>query len=610
MGKTVNNTYELLEQLGQGGMGVVYKARHIHFKEIVAIKRLWEQFSNDPMVLDLFLNEGIILRKLHHQNIVQVSDLFEFEGSHYIVMEYIEGRTLSDIIRRETGPIRRERAISLFKQMLEGVAYIHSQPKPIIHRDLKPLNILVTSDDTVKITDFGIAKALDAGGHSTTVKGTPVYMSPEQIINPKTVDIRTDVYSLGMTFYEMLCAKTPFHGDTTTTPTAVYAAIMNGEVPPPTLFYPGIPDELSALVMKAVHKDRNQRFADASEMLGELEKLEMSGATTVQGTIKTAPPVVSKPDPVNRNDDNKSKSDLVLPIEKGEVKKDTTFIRWLTASTIMVITGFILLSGNLSKIFRVQSESEQASMSSLQHNTPEMTFVAGGTFPMGSYDGDSDEKPSSQVTVSSFMISKTEVTQALWESVMGNNPSNFKGSNRPVEKVSWYDAVEFCNMLSEKEGLQTAYTGSGDNIHCDFTVNGYRLPTEAEWEYAARGGNKSRGYKYSGSNEIGEVAWYGGWNKSGNRLENDGTSKVGTKQPNELGIFDMSGNVHEWCWDWFGVYSSESRTNPQGATSGSNRVLRGGSWLLIASYCRFVDRGGNDPDFRNYDLGFRLVRTR
>ncbi len=442
MGKIINNNYELLEQLGQGGMGVVYKARHIHFKEIVAIKRLWEQFSKDPTVLELFLNEGKILRKLHHKNIVEVSDLFEFEGSHYIVMEYIHGRTLHDIIKRETGPIRRERAINLFKQMLEGVAYIHNQPETIIHRDIKPLNILVTEDDTVKITDFGIAKALDAGGHaSTVVKGTPVYMSPEQIINPKTVDIRTDVYSLGMTFYEMLCAKTPFSGDTTTTPTAVYAAIMNGEVPPPTQFYPGITDALSDFVMKSIHKDRSQRFADANEMLRELEKLENSGATTFQELPKYVPPVVKKPEP------KEPIASTVVPtrIEKPEYKPEESNSSAVTPKEIKInknniwkwVVGFVLVLAvilviTIPKKKKEAPPTDSPTVESVSTLTPdqqkEMISVEGGTFEMGSGDGQSDEKPVHEVTVESFMIGKYEVSQQLWESVMGSKPSNFKGN--------------------------------------------------------------------------------------------------------------------------------------------------------------------------------------
>ena len=611
MGKIVNNEYELLKQLGQGGMGVVYKARHIHFDETVAIKRLWEQFSNDPTVLELFRNEGKILRGLHHKNIVQVSGLFAFEGSHYIVMEYIEGRTLSDIIKREVGPIKRDRAINLFKQMLEGVAYIHNQPKTIIHRDLKPLNILVTADDAVKITDFGIAKALDAGGQaSTVVKGTPVYMSPEQIINPKSVDIRTDVYALGMTFYEMLCAKTPFQGDTATTPTAVYAAIMNGEVPPPTEFYPAISDELSAFVMKAIHKDRNQRFANASEMHHELERLELSGATTVQGPIKTAPPVEKKPVP-EKTTDTKEQETVIdgntnTTQEDNELKKVS---KYLIGGFVVLVLGLLLtygLTGRKKADESMLIDSVKVEVSpSVEYKTPEMIVVEGGTFEMGSTNGESDEKPVHQVTVSSFLIGKYEVTQALWESIMGSNPSSYKGNVRPVESVSWYDVVEFCNKLSEKEGLQKAYSGSGENIKCDFTSNGYRLPTEAEWEYAARGGNKSRGYKYSGSNDLDQVGWY--TSNSGSE-----TKEVGKKQPNELGLYDMSGNVWEWCWDWKGEYSSSSQTDPRGPNSGSVRVNRGGGWHYSAEYCRVAVRiiYFCYPVVRSHNLGFRLVRTK
>jgi len=551
-------------------MGVVYKARSLNLRtKVVAIKQLWQQYSQNPVFVKAFLEEGEKLFLLGHENIVKVTDILEENGEYYIVMEYIEGRTLSEIIRKETGPIRRERAINLFRQMLEGVAYIHSQPKPLIHRDLKPLNILVTSDDTVKITDFGIAKELDdeAGGHSTTVKGTPIYMSPEQIIDPKSVDIRTDIYSLGMTFYEMLCAKTPFSAATTTTPTAVYAAIMNGNVPPPTEFYPGISDALSDFVMKAIHKERAQRFSNANEMLRELEYLDRGGQTTVQGESGFPSIQISKPKP------------------------EVTTIPPLVVSQQ---SGFKQLTGN------------------------EMVFVEGGSFMMGSNYGDPDEKPEHGVRISSFLIGKCQVTQELWESVMRNNPSSLKGANRPVESVNWYDAIEFCDELSRKEGLTPCYRKEmiakegffsrlvgvqEEVVICDFSANGYRLPTEAEWEYAARGGNKSKGYKYSGSNDLDAVGWY-------NKNSGDQTKDVSGKRPNELGIYDMSGNVWEWCWDWYGDYGSSSQTDPRGPNSGSARVFRGGSWINDAEFCRVAYRYYSGPVSRDDDYGFRLARTR
>ena len=181
-----------------------------------------------------------------------------------------------------------------------------------------------------------------------------------------------------------------------------------------------------------------------------------------------------------------------------------------------------------------------------------MVYVSGGTFIMGG-DESSDQTPTHSVTLSSYYICKYEVTQALWRAVMGSNPSKFKGDNLPVEQVSWNDCQTFINRLN-------SYTGRN-----------FRLPTEAEWEFAARGGNYSRRYKYSGSNYIGDVAWYA--DNSGNR-----THPVGTKQANELGLYDMSGNVWEWCSDWYGSYSSYSQSNPTGATSGFGRVERGGNW--------------------------------
>ena len=233
-------------------------------------------------------------------------------------------------------------------------------------------------------------------------------------------------------------------------------------------------------------------------------------------------------------------------------------------------------------------------------------LVEGGTFSMGSTSGDIDEKPVHSVTVNGFYMSKYEVTFEQYDRFCNDtgiskpDDDGWGRGTMPVMNVSWYDAVEYCNWLSEKEGLTPVYSGSGDNISCNFDANGYRLPTEAEWEYAAKGGNNHDSYTYSGSNTVGDV----GWTKSNSGSE---THPVGGKIPNSLGLYDMSGNVWEWCWDWYDFYSDTSLVDPEGPESGDYRVLRGGSWSFITNFLRCAVRGGNYPTFTLFDLGFRVV---
>ena len=257
---------------------------------------------------------------------------------------------------------------------------------------------------------------------------------------------------------------------------------------------------------------------------------------------------------------------------------------WIALAAVAVATLVAIMLFNASTKVVVEQPVNGGDLTITANGVSyEMKPVEGGTFQMGSNDSEAwdNEQPVHSVTVSTFYMGETEVTQALWKAVMGSNPSTWKGDNLPVEAVSWNDCQKFIRKLNSLTGRS------------------FRLPTEAEWEFAARGGNQSNGYKYAGSNSIGSVAWYD--DNSGSK-----THSVKGKSPNELGLYDMSGNVWEWCSDWYGDYDSGSLTNPKGPSSGSSRVLRGCSWLGSARACRVSRRSGGGPDFRDYGYGFRL----
>ena len=265
-----------------------------------------------------------------------------------------------------------------------------------------------------------------------------------------------------------------------------------------------------------------------------------------------------------------------------------------------ILFVLILMTVNATSCGKDEPDEPQTKTFTVNGVTFTMVAVEGGTFTMG-VTADDDfywEQPAHEVTLSSYCIGQTEVTQALWQAVMGSNPSSFSSRNnyatnlqRPVENVSWNDCQTFITKLNQLTGKT------------------FRLPTEAEWEFAARGGNQSQGYKYSGSNNLDDVAWY--WFSIPSQTSGNagyGTQTVATKAPNELGLYDMSGNVWEWCQDyWGGSYSSDAQTNPVGPSTGSLRVLRGGCWHYEARYCSVLRRRGLVPTNTGYNLGLRLA---
>ena len=489
---------------------------------------------------------------LNHPAIVRVFDFHESGAVKYIDMELIEGKNLSQL-KTESPDRKLPEALVLqyARQIADGMSHAHA--KNIIHRDIKPQNVIVSNEGLVKILDFGIAQTLRTSMSrlvNTSSTGTLVYMSPEQI-RGQDVGKESDIYSFGAMVYELLSGKPPFWQG------ALEHQILNEQ---PKVI-PGVTDETMRMVLRCLEKDYTRRFRSFGEVF------------LVGGTVAERQPVVKMvPPPVPEAVD-------ITPMPSMQIVKKKGMSLMAIGG---IIIGVLVVAFVMIMVMRKSGDIRQVIAADSSNMPPieGMVWIEGGTFMMGSNDGESNEKPVHQVTVSGFYMSKYEVTQAEYEQVMGNNPSKFTDCPTcPVENVSWHDAVAYCEKV------------------------GKRLPTEAEWEYACRAG--STGKYYWGDAMDGSYAWYS--DNSGGK-----THPVGQKLPNAGGLYDMSGNVWEWCSDWYdeNYYSSSPAQNPLGASGGSSRVLRGGSWDDFIDFYRSAGRNYYGPDYRDGYGGFRVVLPR
>ena len=570
-----NGRYELMKFLGKGGFGITYLGRHILLNKYVAIKEYFpkdnfRRESNGTQVsysdksvarrnIEKFLKEAKTMAELNHEGVVKVNDVFEENNTAYYVMDYIEGRSLAEQL-----PIAQEQALAYIKQAAEALQYVHT--KGILHLDIKPANIMINQSGKAVLIDFGISKHYDSEGKGTSLstQGYSSGYSPIEQMTPgglKQFTPPTDIYALGATLYKIISGTTP----PASTDLADEETLSRPE---------NMSREVFGFINKCMQQKRKDRPQTMSEVLGLIEAL--SGEKP-KPTPKPKPKPTPKPEPEPDPNPNRR--------------------LWLRRLMVLVgIAGVVLgivvtyLNYRQNSPIVYKGEIPQSTIETIVVNGVEFNMVKidGGTFHMGATSEQGsveyeDEKPVHSVTLSDFYIGETEVTQELWEAVMGSNPSEFTGDNqRPVEYVSWDDCQEFIEKLNSLTGKQ------------------FRLPTEAEWEYAARGGKYSRGYMYSGSNNADEVAWYR--DNSGSK-----THSVKTKKANELGLYDMSGNVDEWCNDRYGSYQSYSQTNPTGPSEGGHRVLRGDSWSSIDRFVRVSYRNGSTPDHRHSNRGLRLA---
>lgn len=625
------NSYRIERVLGQGTFGITYLAYttvtvegdlgKLQTEIQVAVKEFFMSDINGREGSTVttggsselfgkyrhkFAREASNLAKLKHRGIVKVIETFEANGTSYYAMEYCGGGSLDSRIKSR-GSLPEAEALRYFAQIAEALQYMHS--RRMLHLDLKPGNVMLRSSGEAVLIDFGLSKQFNDNGEpesSTTIGGgTPGYAPIEQANYKEDsggkLPVTMDIYALGGTLYKMLTGERP--------PVASDVLMHFPEEP---LRAHNVSEYVVAALRRAMQPKPTDRYSSVADFAAAI----CSEATELQPNpesdqLPDPVPPQPNPNPVPQAEP-KAQRRKWLPWVVGVVVAVVAFVAVMLlrpeqqqpieapdnlAEVVAQVADTVALPEQLVQQVTQQPTQQQESaqqtepkpepapMSQQQRsNLPkiEMVYVKGGTFTMGAtseqgIDADDREKPAHKVTLDSYYIGKYEVTNELWKAVMGGTIVSREGAkdNEPVVFVSWYDIQRFLRKLN-------AMTGKN-----------YRLPTEAEWEFAARGGNASRGYKYAGSNIRNEVMWY--W---------DNIHEVGTKSPNELGIYDMSGNVEEWCQDWYGDYSSSSQLNPKGPNSGSERVARSGSNCLN---CRVSIRFSRTPDSRHNDLGFRLA---
>ena len=530
-GLLLQDCYRVIVKLGSGGFGDTFEINEVRTNKAKVLKVLT---NNNRKAIELFKQEAAVLSQLHHPGIPQVETDAYFEyyprssqnPIHCLVMEKIEGMDLREYMqKRDLRPINQTTAIAWLKDLLTILAQVHNQN--FFHRDIKPSNIMLRAENAqLVLIDFGTVREVtntvfQQQGRVTTINSGGY--TPTEQINGNAVP-QSDFFALGRTFVYLLTGKEPLDPEIYDS----YHATFNwrNHAPKISKMLADLLDDM----MQFLYKDRPQTVNEIWHRLAEVEKsLQPNKSKTFNFEVVTTD-----------------------------------------------ATGKITNRRNASAKYFTEDLGNGVFL--------EMVEIPGGTFMMGSPENEaerrSNESPQHQVTVPSFCMGKYELTQAQYQAIMGNNPARFKGNNRPVEKVSWNDAVAFCEKLSQRTGKK------------------YRLPSEAEWEYACRAGTTTR--FYFGESITPELVNY--------NLNNHQTTDVGTFPPNAFGLYDMHGNVWEWCQDNYERNYINAPMDGAALTSSSVwEVLRGGSWYVIPVNCRSAFRLSYFLAYDSDIIGFRVV---
>ncbi len=594
--------YRIVSRLGEGGMGVVYRTEDRIGRTTVAIKMLHPRLAADPDARDRLRGEVQAARGLRSQHVVAVYEYFEEGDSAGFSMEVLDGATLEQHLAGDVegspfaGPPTAERlpwVAELADQLGRALDAIHRTRdraagggRRLVHRDVTPANVMLgpldpdaePTDLHATLMDFGIAHAV--GGERFTVAGVAGrlgYIAPELQLPGAEPTPAADLWSFGLLLYQALTSRLAF---------------VSINMPGPSTLVEGLP----AVVDKAVFsclEEAETRPKGAGLVARQLRKAVEEANQERRRQRETAEKQAREGEGKEAREEAERKAQAEAEQRaREEAKRKARVAAEEKAKKVAELRA---------QEERKRDEAERKLREELRRAG--LVQIDPGRFLMGSPPDAAGRRANEtlhEVRITRpYAMGRMPVTQALWTSVMEDNPSRIVGRDHPVERVSWFDAVRFCNTMSVNRGMQPAYRAQGNRVEWDRASNGFRLPTEAEWECAARAGANLR---YAGSDDLGEVSWWSG-NSGG------GTQPVGGKKANGWGMHDMTGNVWEWCWDLYGDYPGGPVTDPEGPDAGESRVIRGGSWRVAdPNVLRVAHRLGNMSSVHIYDVGFRLAR--